>query len=112
LLLDGLPDSDQSIIRKCVEAITFGSFLDDPEMHPRIGLDRGELISVLDHWSEPGEIGWAEQASIAINSCLNEICFGLEISNRDWSTWIPVPRSEVERVFALWRSQSSGRNEP
>ena len=96
-----LSDSDRQIILQCLNAILKGNFLEG-EFHTRLGIEREELEHVVAAYSQIDDSDDNSNAALAINNCLNEVCHGIRFSNREWSRWFSVNRSEVDEVYRRW----------
>src|SRR5262245_16731568 len=102
MALQDITEADRSVILECVKAIAHGPFLDDVECHPRLGLDRPQLNAVLNSWPRLDDSREDSDQALAINNCLNEICYGVPISDSEWDTWFSVSRDQVKRVYDKW----------
>jgi hypothetical protein len=96
-----LSDSDRQIILQCLNAILKGRFLEG-EFHTRLGIEREELEQVVAAYPHIDDSDDNSNAALAINNCLNEVCHRINFSNREWSQWFTVDRSEVDKVYRRW----------
>jgi hypothetical protein len=96
-----LSDGDRQIILQCLNAILKGRFLEG-EFHTRLGMERAELEQVVAAYPHIDDSDDNSNAALAINNCLNEVSHGINFSNREWSQWFTVNRSEVDEVYRRW----------
>ena len=95
-----LSDKERQIISQSMNAILKGRFLEG-EFRTRLGIEPEELERIAVAYPNVDDSGEAS-AALAINNCLNEVCHGITFSDRDWSKWFSVSRSEVEEVYRKW----------
>jgi hypothetical protein len=96
-----LSDSEREIIFQSLNAILKGRFLEG-ELHSRLGIEPEELEMVVATYPNVDDSDDNSNAALAINNCLNEVCHGLRLSDREWSQWCTVNKSEVEEVYQKW----------
>jgi hypothetical protein len=96
-----LSDSDRQIILQSMNGILNGRFLEG-EFHARLGIEPEELRQIVEAYPNIDDTDDNSNAALAINNCLNEVCHGIRFSNREWSQWFTVSKSEVEEVYRKW----------
>ena len=104
MALWALSQTDQQIILECLKAILEGPFIDSVEFQTRIGINRDDLSQVIQAWPNIDDSNEDSTEVLALNNCMNEVCNGLDISDRDWSHWFRVGRKEVCEVYSRWAS--------
>jgi hypothetical protein len=104
MLLLQMSGTHQSVVHNCIRAILDGPYLDDAECHPRIGLWRNDLRSILARWPNLDDSDPDSDDTLAINNCLNEVCYGIQMSEDEVVATIGVSRDEVQRVFQTWKA--------
>jgi hypothetical protein len=109
MALEQLPSNSKEVVFQCMKAILNGPFIDDFEFHARLGIDRETLKSILSRWPNLDDSEDSSDESLAVNNCLNEVCYGLDISEGEWSKWFNVARTEIERVYKEWASKRARR---
>lgn len=67
----------------------------------RLGFERESLKEILGSWPLPDDSADG-LVSLAINNCMNEVCYGINISDRHWNVWFTRSRQEVEVTFSKW----------
>lgn len=102
MAFEKLTEQEQRLILEAMTAILNGPYIDDAEFQTRLGIDRLQLREVLDTWPVIEDDNEDSHACIAINNCMNEVCYGIEISSAAWSKWFTAPRSDVAAVYARW----------
>jgi hypothetical protein len=106
-MLAGLEQDEREIIRSCITAILNGNFLDDDEFQTRLGVGRQEFAQVLDSFPAANYNADDPIPVLSINNTLNEICYGIGMSENDWSKWFDVPREKVQAVYEKWARLNS-----
>ena len=103
--LADLEQSEREIIRQCLNAAVHGPFFPDWEFHALFGLERGEVKYVLDVWPGLDDSKKEVRSAVrsAINNSLNNLLGYPHGCEKEWSLFISVSRSEVERIFKKWR---------
>jgi hypothetical protein len=96
-----LSDQERQIMFQSMNAILRRGFLDG-EFQTRLGIEREELHQIAVAYPNVDDSDDDSNATIAINNYLNEVCYGITFSEREWSQWFGVSRSEVEEVYRKW----------
>ncbi len=102
MAFEGLSKKDQNVVLQCMTAILEGPYIDDFEFQTRLGIDRGELIGVIAAWPNLKDADEDSAANLAINNCMNEVCYGVDIPPDKWTKWFDVSKEEVEKAFIRW----------
>jgi hypothetical protein len=101
VILTKLSDKERQIIFQSMNAILRGRFLEG-EFRTRLGIEPEELEQIAVAYPNVDDSDDDSNVALAINNCLNEVCYGIGFSDRDWSQWFVVSRSEVEDVYRKW----------
>ena len=99
--LANLSDKEKQIILQSMNAILRGRFLEG-EFHTRLGIAPEELEQIVTAYPNVDDSDDDSNAASAINNCLNEVGYGINFSEREWSQWFDVGRSEVKDVYWKW----------
>ena len=97
---------ERDTIRRCIDALLNGPFLDDWEFHARLGVDRCELNTIAAEQARLDDCSTDSVAHATINNCMNEIVNGVNIAPAEWDKWFAVPRQEVQATFKKWIAQN------
>jgi hypothetical protein len=108
---NSLDASEKETVLQCMRLILDETrLIEDPEFQTRLGIDRDQLRSIITAWPELDDLitDAGSDAVLAINNCLNEACYGLNINERLERKY-SVPHDEVRAVFnkirTLWDKQ-------
>jgi len=104
-----LTNEQQAVIHDCMKTILNAPFIEDPEFQTRLGIDRKELRGVIDRWPHLDDSLPDSDDSIAINNCLNELAYGIPMTDTEWSTWLGFSRDEVRAVLDKWKKAAAIR---
>jgi hypothetical protein len=104
-----LPERSQDAVLQCLKAILIGPFIDEWEFQTRLGIDRDGLRSVLGRWPNLEDSEQGTDDFLAVNNCLNEVCYGVDIPAQAWDEWFTLPRTEVERAYEDWLATGAGK---
>ena len=99
--LSSMSAHDLDIIRRSLEA-TFHFF--DWDFHTRLGVTPKEMRNLLRDWPQVDDTSVDSIAALAINNAMNDLLNGVGISDLQAQQLIGADRSELERVFRLWKS--------
>jgi hypothetical protein len=102
MAIELLSSDEQWVVRQAVAAVCQGTYLDDWEFGERIGVDRDTVAELLSLWPNVQDTRRDAPAGFAINNCLNEMCYELDLPAEEWNRWFDVPRTEVEDVYRRW----------
>lgn len=97
-----LSPDEQWVLRQAVSAIARGELLSDDALTERIGADRDEVDALLARWPRVDDTRRDAPAGFIINNCLNEVCYGLDISDAEWNRWFDVSRERAAMVYRRW----------
>jgi UDP-N-acetylmuramyl tripeptide synthase len=101
MALSGLSENDRKIILQCLNAISKGNFL-EYEYQERLGIELEELNAIVAAYPNIDDSDNESNETLAINNCLNEVCYGIRFSDEEWKQWFDVNKSEIEEVFRKW----------
>ena len=78
--------------------------LDNSEFQTRLSIDKQQLREVIAAWPNLNDSDAASNTSLAINNCLNEICYGVNINDDALEQRYSISRQIVERIYQKWKS--------
>lgn len=96
-----LTHNEKQIIFQCMNAMLKGNFLEQ-EFQTRLGIDEKDLTKVIDSFPEIDDSEGNSNETLAINNCLNEVCYGIRFSENEWLKWVTVNRDEVVKTYRNW----------
>jgi hypothetical protein len=106
MVIEKLSSEDQESILQCMRAIADGPYIDDWEMHTRLGITRETLKQIISLWPKiEDDYEGRDKCSdgfLAINNCMNEVCNGVHIPPQEWENWFKRTRSEVLQSYHNW----------
>ena len=91
---------EQEIVLRCMKAAD--ESIDDWEKHSRLELGPAEFRAVIANWPHIDDSKENGDGFLAINNCLNEVCYGFRIAPDDWTNFFNGPMSEVESTYRRW----------
>jgi hypothetical protein len=97
-----LSPAEKEIVLQCMKAIADSPGIEDWEFHTRLGIGRPALRRVISLWPDIDDSSDKSNEFLAINNCLNEICYGLDISAIEWRIWFTQPIDEIRRTYYKW----------
>jgi hypothetical protein len=97
-----LSQADKEIVRLCLVAVLEGPWIEDWEFHTRLGIDRRDLWRILSEGPHLDDSGHDSIDCLAINNCLNEVCYGIPISEEEWRLWFQVSRETIQATYGEW----------
>lgn len=97
---EDLTSEDQLVVLQCMKATA--AHVADSEKHSRLGLEPGELQSVIAKWPHIDDSSEQSDGFLAINNCLNEVCHGFRVAPEDWNSWFGFSESEIKVVYQKW----------
>lgn len=100
MIFHTLQEGEKAVVCKCFSFILRSGLIDDAEFQTRLGLVRSDLEEVARLCPNLDDSNLLVELSI--NNCLNEVCYGLPISEDDWPKWFTVPKNEVEHIYTKW----------
>ncbi len=95
-----LAPSEVVIVRRAMEA-TFQFF--SRHFQTRLGVEPEEMTELLRVWPDVDDTSDDSLACLAVNNSLNEMSYGVDISEEESVRLLGVRRDEVVRVFRKWR---------
>ena len=96
-----LSESEKQIVFQCMTAMLNGNFLEH-EFQTRLGIDEIELRKIMDDFPNIDDTEDESTATLAINNCLNEVCYGIGFSEKDWKKWFSVEREKIVETYRKW----------
>src|SRR6266478_180229 len=106
MVIERLSSDDQESILQCMRAIADGPYVENWEIHTRLGITRETLKQVISLWpdieDDPGDRENCSVGFLAINNCMNEVCNGIRIPQEEWGDWFTRARSEVADSYRKW----------
>ena len=96
-----LSKSEKQIIFQCMTTVLSSNFLQN-EFQIRLGINEKELHLIIDDFPNIDDTENDSNATLAINNCLNETCYGMIFSEKDWQKWFSVEREEVSKTYEKW----------
>ncbi|HKR58963.1 MAG TPA: hypothetical protein VJS64_04460 [Pyrinomonadaceae bacterium] len=99
--LTNLNEADRDVVRQCLHATVEGPFFPEWEFYTLFGLDRNEVRKVLYAWQNLDESN--ESVNLAINNSFANLLGYSHGCESHWSQFISASRTDVSRIFNLWR---------
>ena len=96
-----LSDNDKQIVLQCLNVTLNVNFFGD-EFHTRLGIEPEDLAQVISAYPDIDDSDDNSNETLAINNCLNEVSRGISFSDREWTEWFTINRSEVDEVYRKW----------
>lgn len=113
MVTESMSGRDWQAVSHALKAICEGPFLDDAEFQTRVGVSREKVAALLQQWPHVDDSGEEEHdTTIAINNTLNELCYGVDISDEEWARWLKISRGELIKVFKKWASARRRTSQP
>jgi len=97
--LQGLTLEEQEVVRRSMEA-TFFYF--DRHFHTGLGVSQESMRSLLRNWPNIDDSSDDSQAMLAINNSLNDLLYGVGISDERARELTGVDRIEMRRIYSKW----------
>ena len=98
---DHLADADKDVVGQALRAAADGPFFPEWEFHALFGLPQSEVRAVADAWPDV-ELTNADVA-LAINNSLANLAGYPHGQDSQWSQWISVERTELDRLLRRLR---------
>jgi hypothetical protein len=98
--------SDFQLLREALLAAARGPFFPDWEFHTLFGLNRADVESVADTFSQSTPL--TGDVTLALNGVMNNLLGYPHQQDAVWAQWISVSPTELQAVFSTWRAS---RNE-
>jgi hypothetical protein len=90
---------EREVVRRTMQA-TFRYF--DLDFHTRLGVQPETMRLLLASWPEVDDARDDSDACLAINNSLNDLLWGVGISENEAQALVGVPRSEMMRIYKKW----------
>jgi hypothetical protein len=97
-----LSAKEQDIVLRCMRATAAN--VDDLEKHARLGLEANDLQQEISRWPNIDDCDESGNGFLAINNCMNEVCYGFRIAPEEWSSWFDTPMSEIASAYRTWQA--------
>jgi hypothetical protein len=98
MTIASLTPEEREVIRRAMLA-TFRYF--DHDFHTRLGIQPATMRSMLAAWPIDDSDDDSD-ACLAVNNTLNDLLFGVCISEADAMEFVGVTGAEIQRVYAKW----------
>ena len=108
MAFEKLKDREKRTIYASLEFVSRSGFIDDFEFQTRIGISPEELNEIIK--LSPMFDDTDPLIELAINNCLNEVCYGLEITETEWEKWFDVSHDEIKSIFSKWAKLKGWKN--
>jgi hypothetical protein len=102
MALEKMSDEEREAIRLSLTAMCYGPFLEEFEFHTRMGVSRETIAALLKQWPNLDDSPAESDVVLAINNSLNELCFGIDISNEEWNRWLNFSRTRLMAIYRKW----------
>jgi len=96
-----LNEQEQQTILESMKAVLESGKLEF-EYSSRLGIDEEDLKQVIEKFPNLDDSDDSSNETLAINNCLNEICYGVNFTENDWRKWFSQSYEEVEKVYKRW----------
>lgn len=97
-----LPGTDLNIALECLLFVRDSSEFEDSELDTRVGVTRAELGELIEEWPNIEDESRSDFGFLALKSCFNEVCNGVQFSVKKWQKWFSVSRDDVRETFSRW----------
>jgi hypothetical protein len=102
MFFDRLSKTEQDIVRQCMNVVLNSNYIEDFEIHARLGINRQTLRNLMEQWPVLDDSSEDSDAFLAINNCLSAVCYGIHFPPGEWSRWFDTSEQEVEGVYTKW----------
>jgi hypothetical protein len=106
-VLQQLTPQERFIVKRAMELILTGEYIEDFEFGTRLGVTRAEMALVSATFPQVEQIGNEDIVALGIHNALNEVCNGILIPEQEWQQWFGVPRDQVKAVLRIWQLSES-----
>jgi hypothetical protein len=106
-VLQQLTPQERSIVKRAIDLILAGEYIEDFEFRTRLGVTRTEMALVSAKFAEVEQVGNEDIVTLSIHNALNEVCYGITIPEQEWQQWFGVSRDQVKTVFRVWQLNES-----
>lgn len=72
------------------------------EYSSRLGIDEKELKEIIKKFPNLDDSNDSSNETLAINNCLNEVCYGINFTEDNWRKRFTQSYEEVEKVYKRW----------
>ena len=102
MAFEQLSNQEQKLIPQCMNAILEGGYIYDLEFHTRLGVGRKELRAIAGDWPGLNDTDPDSDTALAINNCMNEVCYGIAIPGDEGEKWFEGSKQDVEALYSKW----------
>ena len=104
MAFEKLLTTEQSTVLQCMKVILESDLLDDADFQTRLGVDKQQLREVIADWPLLNDADAASNTSLAINNCLNEICYGVNVNDDTLEQRYGISRHTVDQIYQKWKT--------
>ena len=104
MAFEKLQQNERGIVFRCMQIILDNNILDNEEFQPRLGINKQELFDVVNAWPQLNDNDPNSDTYLAINNCLNEVCYSINIDDNNLEKQFGVSRKDVEQVYNKWKN--------
>ena len=72
------------------------------EYSSRLGIDEKDLKEIIEKFPNLDDSNDSSNETLAINNCLNEVCYGINFTEDKWCKWFTRSYREVEKIYKKW----------
>ena len=94
-----LSNDDYAIVLACLQCVLQSDEIEDPEFRTRIGVVREDIRKIIASWPIHE---MDKMTRLAVNNCMVEVNYGIDLDERSWSRWFQVSKAEVEQTYRRW----------
>jgi hypothetical protein len=110
MAFEKLDEREQKAILQAMKLIlTEEKYISERAFRSRTGITRDELRQVIAEWPNLKDEDDTDSKdnpdlvrALAINNSLNEVLYGVGVSDADWEKWFDEPREAVKKIYRTW----------
>lgn len=99
MTLATLTNEEKEIVRRAMQA---SLIYIDAEFSARMGLEESHMARLLEAWPEIDDSRAGSAVYLAVNNALNDLLYGVGISNEQALQAVGADRAEMRRVYKKW----------
>ena len=99
MIFKDLTETERLIIFQCMQLILESDLLENAEFQTRLGIDRQELRQVIATWPQLDDVNTTSNANVAMNNCLNEVCYGIDVDDDTLQYRYGIHRQTAKQVY-------------
>lgn len=96
-----LDKEEKQIVLDCLNAILESGELEF-EFNARLGINEEELKEIIAEFPGIDDSIEDSNETLAINNCLNEICFGIKFTETKWQKYFDYDIEKIREVYKKW----------